>query len=106
MSKKFLRKDGVILCVLRPEDPAKAIARARDIKERQDFGLIDPTQAAREFNSMLEEQTYTYEGVAGVDGKTLYDEKSGAECGSIQPGDSFLSLEQVRESFKLQDTAN
>lgn len=106
MSKKFMRKDGVVLCVIRPEDPAKAIARAKGIVERQDRGLITPEQAAQEFSHMLFEQTYAYQGIAGVDGKTLYDDKLAEPCGTIQPGDSFVSYEQVRESFMRQEAAS
>lgn len=46
--------NGRLVAVVRPADPQKAIARARE--------LVATNGSAAEFHAMLNEQTYTYVG--------------------------------------------
>lgn len=100
-----LFKGDVMLAVIRPEDPDKALAEVRRIQQEQEAGQLSPQEAEREFNLITTKQTYRYAGIAGEDGKTLLchanptidDAQSQRSSGlrpiegdHIRPGDSFV----------------
>lgn len=81
-SRKFAIKDGHRLAVLRPRDPALALALTAEWKARG---------GGREgFNKILTEQPYTYCGLLAAGGKKILD-PAGMVVGAIKIGDSFIS---------------
>ena len=82
-------KDGVRVAVLRPQDPAKALARAREIQGTNDKAAFD---------AILTEQPYTFAGILGTRGTVLDDD--GNVIGSLVSGDSFANLEHVLRAFR------
>jgi hypothetical protein len=82
----FLTMDGLVMAVLRPADPERAIRRAKE--------LASKVSSRSEFDALLAEQPHTYRGIAGVDRK-VYDE-DGAVLEDMRPGDSYAPYEEVR----------
>lgn len=95
---KFLIKDGRKLAVIRPEDPAKALASARQVMEDERKGRITADEAHRRFNLITTEQAYTFVGVAAVDAEQMLDHDGTILDDKLQPGDSFVDYEELMES--------
>ncbi len=70
--------------VLRPDDPAKAIAAGLD--------LVGQRHATQAFDAILTEQPYTFVGFIELPAEVLVD-RAGTPVGTLRPGDSFVSPE-------------
>lgn len=95
---KLLRKNGQLIVVLRPADPATAIARAREIMAMPHATGPDLLAQADAFSHVLTEQPYQVKGymAAGVGdsretgGKHgVYCDRDGNVLGAIEEGDSM-----------------
>lgn len=99
-----LIKDGAVLAVIRPADPGKAIKRSYELLAERDAGRITEVELELRFGAMLHEQTYTFEGIAAADGKTLLDHNyTPIEGGTLNPGDSFVPYEALKMSVSVEE---
>lgn len=76
--------------VIRPADPARAVATALAIHRLQTEGKISAQESSRRFELMLTEQPYALVGVYSPPRNILDDH--GRVIGEIQPGDSFTGM--------------
>lgn len=108
MKRRFMMRDGKIMAVLRPQDPALAMKMADDCVEADRKGTRTPEESESAFAAILHAQPYTYVGIAehpqhkSTSLPRLLDRDSREPIGHMQPGDSFASLEQVEEAFAMQ----
>lgn len=76
-------EDGYPLAVMRPADPARAVARVKEAAEKHDPALM---------RLAFEEQPHTFVGWLARDsaglGKVV--DHDGEVLGELQPGDSFV----------------
>ena len=88
-TKKFMRRDGRVMAVIRPSDPKRAIAAAFQCTSQADMNNIlkDP------------EQIYTFAGIASKHTEELLDPTTGDVVGKLEPGDSFVPWEQIKALF-------
>lgn len=100
-----LRKDGVVLAVVRPDDPEKAIEDAREIKRASQAGEISFEEAQARFNGMLKRGVYRFVGIAtnekhpSGNGMRLLDHDHTYLDDYTRPGDSFVSYSDVMRSM-------
>ncbi len=93
---KVLKKDGVEMAVMRPQDPEKAIAMGLAL-----VGL-PYEEGQKAMDEMLNAQPYTFVGLAGVPSNKkqptpLLDPDDREKIvGYAQPGDSFVSWPQIK----------
>lgn len=78
-----LKKDGIILAVLRPKDPILAVKLGKSILGRKDGEVA--------MQEVLAAQEYRFVGLASHDGKFLLDPETFVSVGPIVSGDSFVS---------------
>jgi len=93
MKLEPLLVDGLVMAVLRPQDPALALNTAMKIVEDQNLGLITREQASGRMNDMLSIQEYTYLGLLGPKQEIL--SAHGEVLGQMLPGDSFVPYDQL-----------
>lgn len=81
-----LMKEGQVLGVVRPENPAKALELARQAREANDLGAFD---------RILDVQPYTFVGVATMNPKVILDRPGGEPIpgAKLEPGDSVVPYE-------------
>jgi hypothetical protein len=84
MPKTPKHDSGTSFLVVRPENPAIAIARGLEVQR------LPKHLQSEAFQRLLDEQTYTFVGYLGED-ENIEDE-DGRVLGKMVPGDSITSL--------------
>ena len=100
MKGKFVQRNGGLVAVIRPADPALALRLTAEWKVRVESGAYPTAEEQEEaFREILEHQPYQFIGLQGKSDRVL--DKAGNRLGKIKPGDSFVSFEQLMQSMAI-----
>jgi hypothetical protein len=86
---KALKKDGMTMAIVRPEDPKKAMEIAKE--------MLGKKVSNEEFSvAFFTAQTYTFVGLLGDDRKSIIHPKTGMRIEAVRLGDSIVGYESLK----------